>query len=248
MNKSKIEWCDRTWNPITGCLHGCEYCYARGIARRFGDNKSEDLSFLDANFTFDTSIKPTNPYPFGFRPTFHRYRLDYPTKIKTPQTIFVGSMADVFGDWVPDEWIAEVFKACEAAPHHRYIFLTKNPKRYAEIIQYFPNAEIWLGSTITSRNDDPLTDGVFWNTFVSVEPILENVIDNLSNALPRWVIIGAETGTRNPKTIPKREWIDDIVSACRQANIPVFLKNNLADIWGEPLIQELPWGVHNTNE
>lgn len=36
MNKTKIDWCDSTWNPVTGCLHGCEYCYARDIAHRFG--------------------------------------------------------------------------------------------------------------------------------------------------------------------------------------------------------------------
>ena len=36
MNKTKIDWCDSTWNPVTGCLHGCKYCYARGIANRFG--------------------------------------------------------------------------------------------------------------------------------------------------------------------------------------------------------------------
>ena len=33
--KTKIDWCDSTWNPVTGCLHGCEYCYARRIAERF---------------------------------------------------------------------------------------------------------------------------------------------------------------------------------------------------------------------
>lgn len=36
MNKTNIEWCDSTWNPVTGCRHGCEYCYARRIAKRFG--------------------------------------------------------------------------------------------------------------------------------------------------------------------------------------------------------------------
>ena len=38
MNKTKIDWCDSTWNPVTGCLHGCEYCYARGIANRFSSH------------------------------------------------------------------------------------------------------------------------------------------------------------------------------------------------------------------
>lgn len=35
MNKSGIEWCDHTWNPITGCRHGCSYCYADKMSLRF---------------------------------------------------------------------------------------------------------------------------------------------------------------------------------------------------------------------
>ena len=42
MQKSNIEWCDSTWNPVTGCKHGCEYCYARRIAARFGGYDSSD--------------------------------------------------------------------------------------------------------------------------------------------------------------------------------------------------------------
>jgi len=57
----------------------------------------------------------------------------------------------------------------------------------------------------------------------------------------QWVIIGAETGRRKSKIVPKREWVSDIVNICRAARVPVFLKSNIADIWGEPLIQELPW-------
>ena len=39
MDKTKIEWADSTWNPITGCRHKCPYCYARGIANRFVSRK-----------------------------------------------------------------------------------------------------------------------------------------------------------------------------------------------------------------
>ena len=41
--KTKIDWCDSSWNPVTGCLHGCEYCYARRIANRFGGSIRLDL-------------------------------------------------------------------------------------------------------------------------------------------------------------------------------------------------------------
>ena len=127
MNKTKIEYADYTWNPVTGCLHECEYCYARKQAKRFSsivgipNGKIHDLPI---NFTYKCK------YPYGFDPTFHRYRLDEPSQVKTPSTIFVCSMADLFGEWVPDEWIQKIFEACADAPQHRYLFLTKNPKRY----------------------------------------------------------------------------------------------------------------------
>jgi len=130
MNKTKIDWADSTWNPVTGCLHNCEYCYARKIANRFGGKYmpyGNGINILDTQFDGEKGI---DPYPFKFEPTFHRYRLDEPKRKTKGKTIFVGSMCDLFGEWVPDEWIQEVFKACEDAPQHRYLFLTKNPKRY----------------------------------------------------------------------------------------------------------------------
>lgn len=41
IHKSDIEWCSHTWNPVTGCKHGCEYCYARRIVSRFGPHPCE---------------------------------------------------------------------------------------------------------------------------------------------------------------------------------------------------------------
>ena len=73
------------------------------------------------------------PYPFGFTPTFHRYRLGDPARKQRPRNIFVCSMADLFGAWVPTKWIVEVLDACLAAPQHNYLFLTKNPRRYTEL-------------------------------------------------------------------------------------------------------------------
>ncbi|MCM1478295.1 MAG: phage Gp37/Gp68 family protein, partial [Muribaculaceae bacterium] len=150
MNKTKIEWSNSTWNPVTGCLHGCEYCYARKIANRFGGiNKIvesaaeegiglDDVYFRNPEYFYELDEPVRNskgkaePYPTNFYPAFHRYRLDIPQKWKDPRTIFVCSMADLFGDWVPNSWIEEVIEACRNAPQHSYLFLTKNVKRYAE--------------------------------------------------------------------------------------------------------------------
>lgn len=140
MDKTKIDWCESTWNPVTGCLHGCEYYYARGIANRFkGCDGYENLHVLDSPMLIDCkndewlhSKRRKCAYPYAFDPTFHHYRLNDYTG-KKGRNIFVCSMADLFGSWVPDSWIWEVFKACEKAPQHNYLFLTKNPKRYVEL-------------------------------------------------------------------------------------------------------------------
>ncbi len=160
--KTKIDWCDSTWNPVTGCLHGCKYCYARRIAERFSAEE-KCLTFVgDTKFLSPYELEQPaeykgkkEPYPFGFSPTLHRYRLDEPKKWEKPRTIFVCSMADLFGEWVPDAWIQEVFEACEAAPQHRYLFLTKNPGRYSGLTRagIMPHGEnFWFGATFDHSN------------------------------------------------------------------------------------------------
>ena len=239
MNKTKIDWCDSTWNPVTGCLHGCEYCYARSIAKRFGKNLLYLSDFASKNkglHLLDNKIDST-PYPYGFEPIFHAYRLnDYIGK--KGRNIFVCSMADLFGKWVPDEWIQEVFAACEKAPQHNYLFLTKNPGRYFELINntdFFAKENMWFGYSYTGKESKQWWNPDY-NIFASVEPILEPI------EVPRckWLIVGAETGRRKDRVIPKREWIEHLVYYCGKWNIPLFMKSSLADIWGEPLIQEFP--------
>lgn len=309
--KTKIDWADATWNPVTGCLHGCEYCYARKIAERFrareiydpdcqcqrglikrgmlkGTGKPLELDFPWEQKNKDGSI--TNAaYPFGFDPTFHRYKLGDPQKWKKPRNIFVCSMADLFGEWVPDEWIAEIFKACEAAPQHRYLFLTKNPARFGSINGWnhrhnneYAKDNMWFGTTITRQYElNRMLKLPYGNahTFLSVEPILERI--DIDHYLPtsdarwrcsycghyaityanhcgscghiggysgsfrkqpvNWIILGAESGNRKDKVVPRREWIDNIVQICDERNIPVFMKESLRGLMGEDFRQEFPW-------
>lgn len=258
MNKTKIDWCDSTWNPVTGCNHGCKYCYARGIAERFAPfdfpHLTEDGVFKHLNDLKDPIITVCKDekericaYPYGFEPTFHRYRLnDYIGK--QGRNIFVCSMADLFGDWVPDSWIGEVFDACKKAPQHNYLFLTKRPGRYIELEKdrRLPWADnFWFGSSVTK-----LSDRYTWFTekrfhwFLSVEPILEDLGPMDADApKPEWVIVGAETGRRKDKVVPERAWIESLLEECRKYDIPIFMKSSLSEIWGEPLVQELPEGL-----
>lgn len=256
MEKTKIEWCDSTWNPVTGCLHGCEYCYARKIAKRFGgwnggnsrtlvgyDHGGVQIWALENVLEKDGRVAP---YPCGFEPTLYRYKLDEPLRKKKPQTIFVCSMADLFGAWVPDSWIEEVLVACEKAPQHRYLFLTKNPDRYGALAQAgkLPKRDnMWYGSTLDSMKARRYPGRICDNTFVSIEPLTERMDVGLGSfGRDRWAIIGAETGNRKGKVIPKKEWINSICKAADLTHAAVFMKDSLIPIVGEEnMRREFPW-------
>lgn len=256
MNRSKIEWCDHTWNPITGCRHGCQYCYARRMTSRFaGDVRlnlmakkdyslepaadgGKDLYVLYAPMINETG----NPlvYPFGFEPTFHKYRMDIPGKLKMGNNIFVGAMADIFGSWVPDEWIGEIMNVCKENPIHNYLFLTKNPERYWELEEngILPATDnMWYGFSYTNNQSNGWASKYGnKNNFISVEPLLEDLRlfdEHVLCRAAKWVIIGAETGRSKSKIVPKIEWIDKILKHCDRFNIPVFMKDSLIPIVGE---------------
>ena len=218
MNRTKIEWCDLSWNPCTGCLHGCWYCYARKLAQRFPKN-----------------------FPRGFKPTFYRKRLMEPWLRKKPAKIFVCSISDLFAPWIPTEWMETIIKYCWLCPvEHTFQFLTKNP----EGIPRFPyKSNFWMGTTVTMENQDwknileikKISAGV---RFVSFEPLLGRLPLHVNLAGLDWIIIGKLTGSKKVKLDP--EWVSDIVSQARELGIPIFMKNNLKPEFPGELIQEFP--------
>jgi len=273
VKETKIEWCDSTWNPVTGCLNDCPYCYARRIAERFALRDSAhfdrykpeemrgvylwNLSDSDTGEALGLGVEFTEPYlyekgrasayPTRFNPAFYRYRLKQPKVWREPKNIFVCSMADLFGAWVPDEWIEEVFKVCEDAPQHNYLFLTKNPARYIQLAKNdkLPDkSNMWYGTTITT------TEQIFFystqtnkHSFISIEPIMED-FTSLNGISPEWLIVGAETGNRKDKIIPKKEWIDNLAKECDKHGIPLFMKDSLIPIVGEEnMRREFPKGL-----
>ena len=261
MNKTKIDWCDFTWNPVTGCRHGCEYCYAARQARRFsgdvrlnlgspqitcGGNVDEKLYILDK--PFKNGIGKVIPLPAGFAPTLHKYRLEQPEQKKKPANIFVVSMGDLFGEWVPAAWIRQVMSAASAAPWHNYLFLTKNPARYDGL----PDSDNWwFGTTCNCSRDlmapgraqDLYTSSRF-HTFISIEPLQEELSEAALNNLDAsdWIIIGAETGNRTGKVMPQRSWVEAIVDVCEKRKIPYLMKDSeeLRAVWDGDLHQEFP--------
>lgn len=252
MNKTGIEWTDFTWNPVTGCLNDCDYCYAKTIADRFGGASQTDcnetvgvecqwctegtgeIHELEEPFYNPDSHRVT-PFPYYFDPTFHKYRLSEPQRVKTPSSVFVCSMADLFGNWVPDAWIEQVFEACEKAPQHDYIFLTKNPKRYCDLANAGKLPKVnnfWYGTTVTKQGQS-FFQAWGYNTFLSIEPILQYLGAGIGSfGGTQFFIIGAETGNKKSKVIPQKAWVDNICGAASPTGAAVFMKDSLRDIMG----------------
>jgi len=187
-------------------------------------------------------------YPFGFEPTYHRYRMDTPDKLKMGNNIFVGAMADVFGAWVPEKWITDILDVCTKRPQHNYMFLTKNPERYLELYSAgkLPGtANLFYGATITQGMQLGRAAKVFtdlpdrFHTFFSIEPILEDIaakeIWQEAVLQTDWIIIGAQTGRSKDKVVPDLDWIEKIVESADAAyGVPVFMKDSLIPTIGEP--------------
>ena len=213
MKTTKIEWTDKTWNPITGCSKisaGCINCYAEVMARRL-------------------QAMGQDKYLNGFKLTLHKEVLGQPLQWKKPHTIFVCSMSDLFHKDVPDEFINKVISVIKLTPQHRYQLLTKRADRMAE---YFKNHAIpdnvWLGVTVENQSAKDriefLRDLDATVRFLSCEPLLENLGKlNLTNI--DWVIVGGESGVSARPM--KEEWVLSIKEQAENQGSTFFFKQ-----WG----------------
>lgn len=213
--KDGIEWAKWSWNPVTGCLHNCEYCYAKDFAERY-----------------------TNENPKGFKPCFRPYRLSAPLNTKIPKNrknepgihnVFVCSMGELFGHWVPQEWIDAVLRVVSKSPQWNFLFLTKNPERYIGID--FP-ANAWIGTTVDIQARVKQTEEAFKQVkakvkFISAEPLLEKLTFS-SLELFDWIIIGGRSrNSRLPAKQPEWKWVEDLLIQARNAECKVYFKPNL---------------------
>ncbi len=209
------DWAKWSWNPVTGCNHGCDYCYARPIAERF-----------------------TDKFPKGFKPDFRKERLKAPRDTKIPKdrkdepgihNVFVCSMADLFGDWVPAKWIDEVLKAVRDAPQWNFLFLAKNPKRLIEI-DWPENA--WVGATVDEQARVEPTIAAFQQIqatvrFISCEPLLEELEFPTLECFD-WMIIGAQSKQKTiPEFQPDPTWVQSLMNQAWKAGVKLYLKPNL---------------------
>ena len=212
-----VDWAQWTWNPITGCHHGCEYCYARDLA---------------------TNGPVASAYPTGFEPTFHPQRLAAPGNTALPKdakqkdkNVFVCSMADLFGKWVPQEWITKTMDAMIANPQWTYLVLTKFPQRLKEINDLydgFPN-HIWVGTSVDNQARVRLAERCFRDIKASVkwlscEPLLVPLqFEDLTGF--NWVVIGGQSPQNGlPAFQPEMRWVVDIMDAAQRDGCKVFCK------------------------
>ena len=222
-----FEFVGETWSPVTGCKHNCSYCWARRLARRFAKR-----------------------WGYGFEPRFHPQRLS--KSFGPNELVFVCDMGDLFGDWVPAEWIREVLATIACHPKTSFLLLTKNPKRYSEF--ELPSNAI-AGVTIETNRDElvePLSDAPkpseryeaiskleFPQKFISVEPILDfdlrvffGWMESLSPALVGCAIGYDNYGYRLPE--PPLEKTLRLIELKRELEVAVCEKT-IRPAWYEPL-------------
>ena len=213
MSRSKIEWTEMTWNPVTGCTKvstGCRNCYAEIMSRRL---QAMGLAKYSAGFELQT----------------HEDELNLPKKWTKPRTVFVNSMSDLFHGKVPTGFIVRVFETMVDCPQHRFQVLTKRARRLRRIGAQLPWARnIWMGVSVEDPRRawriDELRDTVAKVKFLSLEPLLAP-LPGLSLDGIDWVIVGGESG---PRARPiERAWVCDIRDQCEEAGVAFFFKQ-----WG----------------
>jgi protein gp37 len=229
MNHTKIETCDLTWNPITGCEHKCWFCYAKRGYDRFG---------------------------WSFKPTFHPERIKELADLKPPSgrgrkswiaehypgqwLVFVCSVSDLFAPWTLDRWRDETLERIGWTPDHIICqLLTKSPEGISNESTF--NKNVWLGVSVTCQDDvtrigtllDVPSEGKF---FAYIEPLLGPV--EIPNDLLKkldWMVVGKLTGFSRKVAAINRYWVDGptgLIAQARRYHIPIFLKNTIIDEFG----------------
>jgi protein gp37 len=211
--RSHIEWTEATWNPVTGCTKisaGCKNCYAERLALRL-------------------QAMGNRRYKNGFHITLHEDVVDLPRSWRTPRTIFVNSMSDLFHKDVPLDFIQRVFATMRDCPQHTFQILTKRSDRVLAVASQIEwPRNVWMGvsvedSRVLSRIDD-LRRVPAKIRFLSCEPLIGSLAGIDLTGI-HWVIVGGESGFgARPMKI---EWIREIFKACRKQNVPFFFKQ-----WG----------------
>lgn len=238
-DKSKIEWTDATWNPVTGCTkvsQGCKNCYAERLwpkveGARVKREGNEALG---------------EPRPFTHVRT-HPERLDVPLHWKKPRRIFVNSMSDLFHEDIPRDFLLAVWNTMRRCPRHVFQILSKRAAGMKEAFDWtlsddpLPNVHLGISCEDQATFDERwpyLRDTPAAVRFISYEPALgpldadeampTNKLDARKQGLLDWLICGGESGP-GPKARPMYpDWARSVRDQCAAAGVPFFFKQ-----WGE---------------
>ena len=199
----KIDWTDATINPVVGCTHGCDYCYARRQAKRRKHSCSQCYDFI--------------PHP-------HLERLDKLNPRQKPKKIFIDSMWDWNCKDNRLDWMYTILAKIRECKQHTFQILSKFPQGYKNYD--FPE-NVWIGATIDTQvraNSilKALKEANAPVKFISFEPLLENLDVDLQGI--NWIIIGADSRIGANK--PPMEWADNLIIQAKKLNISVFVKEN----------------------
>ena len=247
MQRTGIEWVKNpdgtqgyTWNPITGCLNGCEYCYARKLA-----NTRLRTTYIR---NFEIALPHDNPklaFNDPFYPRFWPERLMAGDKFlksaKKPLGIFPCDMSDWCGIGIPESWSDWIIEEARRYPLHRFYLLTKQPQNLAKFSPFPDNCRVGF----TACNREMLLSGCLAMNrvdarvkYISIEPMLTEIWCLPSTLIIggiNWIIIGAQTKPYKP---PEISWVEDIVGACDKAGVKVFLKDNLSPLFTDWTLPE----------
>ena len=210
---SKIEWTQKTWNPITGCTkrsEGCKHCYAEKMHNRLaamGQRKYQN---------YFNDISDIRFYPEELKRNFG----------KNPKMIFVNSMSDTFHEGVENDWIKKILETIAINNQHTFQLLTKRASRL-EFFNYPKNA--WVGVTVENAIYKSRIDYLRKTNanikFLSCEPLIGD-LGELDLTGIDWVICGGESGHNARPCHP--DWVRNIQRQCQEQNVPFFFKQ-----WGE---------------
>ncbi len=247
-NKSKIEWTDVTWNPVTGCSKvsdGCKNCYAERMTARF---RKDHKPWTLANAAHNVVL--------------HYDRLTDPFHWQKLRKVFVNSMSDLFHELVDDDFILGVFNAMRENPRHTFQVLTKRPERMQHLLSLLrwpdgpavaPN--VWLGVSVENQQTADERIPLLLQTpaavrFLSCEPLLGpldltrwlefagcDTDAGISNPGIQWVICGGESG---PDARPMHpDWARSLRDQCKDAGVSYLFKQ-----WGEFITAEVRDNPH----
>lgn len=202
----------RTWNPVTGCLHNCSYCFALKLAKG--------------------RLKRLPRYKDGFNPTLNHKELQ--RFFRPGEFVFVSDMGDLFGEWIPNEWIYKVFNVIEKFSETDFLLLTKNPRKFLKFMVCIPLNCVCAATIETNRSTrriskappprerfEALRDLAFPRKAVSIEPIMDfdmNImLQWIKDINPEFVAIGYDNHKNHliePSLSKTNRLISEVKSIC----------------------------------